>query len=155
MSPYVEIQEQVIWGLGNIAGDGPPNREKVFESGAANLISDILDSKQHHEDSFIRQASWALSNLCRGRPTPNIDLVTRCIPSLCKILKSHNSTEIIGDICWALSYISDGGIEFCTLIVSQDILRRLIELFDHEDLSVVISSLRSIGNCLTGDDEMC
>lgn len=45
MSPYVEIQEQVIWGLGNIAGDGPPNREKVFESGAANLISEILDSK--------------------------------------------------------------------------------------------------------------
>jgi importin subunit alpha-6/7 len=34
-SPHQEIIEQVIWGLGNISGDGPGARDIVLTSGAA------------------------------------------------------------------------------------------------------------------------
>ena len=38
-SPNMDIVEQVIWGLGNISGDGPTARDKVIDSGAINLIN--------------------------------------------------------------------------------------------------------------------
>jgi len=33
-SQHIDVVEQVIWGLGNIAGDSPLIRDKVLESGA-------------------------------------------------------------------------------------------------------------------------
>lgn len=42
-SPHVEVIEQVIWGLGNMAGDGPRIRNLVIDAGAVDPISDYLD----------------------------------------------------------------------------------------------------------------
>jgi len=41
--------------------------------------------------------------------SPDLKKVARCIPSLAKVLIENDSEEIIGDICWAFTYISDGG----------------------------------------------
>lgn len=68
-SPHIEVVEQVIWGIGNIAGDSPTTRDSVLRSGALNSIANVLD-KAEPGTSFMRNASWALSNLCRGRPQP-------------------------------------------------------------------------------------
>lgn len=38
-SPMVEVVEQVIWGLGNIAGDCPMTRDQVLKSGALTIIA--------------------------------------------------------------------------------------------------------------------
>ncbi len=43
-SPHIEIIEQVIWGLGNIAGDSTDHRDLVIDSGAVSLISELLDN---------------------------------------------------------------------------------------------------------------
>jgi importin subunit alpha-6/7 len=59
----------------------------------------------------MRNASWALSNLCRGRPQPDYSLVRRAIPTLIKVLVENDKEDIITDICWALSYLSDGAKE--------------------------------------------
>jgi importin subunit alpha-1 len=61
------VVEQVIWGIGNIAGDSPLTRDSVIRSGALERISIVLDQAVPGT-SFMRNASWALSNLCRGRP---------------------------------------------------------------------------------------
>ena len=37
-SPHLEIVEQVIWGIGNIAGDSPNTRDCVLRSGAIETI---------------------------------------------------------------------------------------------------------------------
>lgn len=42
-SPHVEVVEQVIWGIGNIAGDSPLTRDSVIASGALDKIASILD----------------------------------------------------------------------------------------------------------------
>ena len=52
--------------------------------------------------------------------------VARCIPSLAKVLIENDSEEIIGDICWALSYISDGGQTQIPLILSTNVLPRIV-----------------------------
>ena len=106
-SVHVEVVEQVIWGIGNIAGDSSTTRDSVLHSGALDKIAAVLD-KAPIGSSFLRNASWALSNLCRGRPQPDYNLVRRAIPTLIKVLVENDKEEIITDICWALSYLSDG-----------------------------------------------
>ena len=41
-SLHIEVVEQVIWGIGNIAGDSPTTRNRVIESGALESISHVL-----------------------------------------------------------------------------------------------------------------
>lgn len=68
-SPHQEVVEQVIWGIGNIGGDSTRTRDTVLQSGAVEYISFVLD-KALPDTSFTRNASWALANLCRGKPAP-------------------------------------------------------------------------------------
>lgn len=38
-SPHMDVVEQVVWGLGNIAGDCPMTRDTVLKSGALQKIA--------------------------------------------------------------------------------------------------------------------
>jgi len=42
-SQHVEVVEQAIWGLGNIAGDSHKVRDLVINAGAIKPIAEILD----------------------------------------------------------------------------------------------------------------
>jgi hypothetical protein len=42
-SPNLDVVEQAIWGLGNIAGDSTKVRDIVISAGAVNPIANILD----------------------------------------------------------------------------------------------------------------
>jgi importin subunit alpha-1 len=124
-SPHIEVVEQAIWGLGNIAGDSHKVRDLVISAGAINPIADILDRAQPGS-SFVRNASWTLSNLCRGRPAPAFTQVVRAIPSLSKVLIENDVDDILIDVCWAMSYLSDGGEERIPIILSTNVLPRLV-----------------------------
>ena len=39
----IEVVEQAVWGLGNIAGDNPRVRDLVIAAGAVTPISNLLD----------------------------------------------------------------------------------------------------------------
>ena len=143
--------EQVIWGIGNIAGDSPTTRDSVLASGALERIALVLDQAPSGT-SFMRNASWALSNLCRGRPQPNYKLVRRAIPSLIKVLIENDKEDIITDICWGLSYLSDGVKERISDMLDIRLLQKLINLMKHENVAIAIPCLRTIGNIVTGDD---
>lgn len=150
-SPHIEVIEQAIWGIGNIAGDGPRIRDIVIAAGAVNPIADLLDQVTTGT-SFTRNASWTLSNFCRGRPAPELDKVKRCLPSLARVLIQNSSEDIIGDICWAMSYISDNGKRAIPLIIESGVLPRIVQLLEHPTLAIAVSCLRTIGNVLTGND---
>lgn len=107
-SPHAEIVEQAIWAIGNLAGDNAHVRDMVMSAGVVQPICEKLDQAPAGS-SFVRNASWTLSNFCRGRPGPSFSLIERAIPSLVKVLVENQSEDIIVDVCWALSYTSDGG----------------------------------------------
>ena len=70
---------QAVWALGNIAGDSPKCRDLVLEAGAlAPLLEQLKDNSKL---SMLRNATWTLSNFCRGKPQPNFDQV-RALESL-------------------------------------------------------------------------
>jgi hypothetical protein len=80
----------------------------------------------------MRNASWALSNLCRGRPQPDYNLVKGAIPTLIKVLVENDKEDIITDVCWALSYLSDGAKERVNDLLQPNLLQKIIKLLEHE-----------------------
>jgi len=75
-----DVREQAVWALGNIAGDSPTCRDVVLRAGALRpLLSLLGDSRKL---SMLRNATWTLSNFCRGKnPQPDWEIVSPTIIS--------------------------------------------------------------------------
>jgi len=150
-SPFADIKEQAVWALGNIAGDSPVNRDLVLNNNALPPILMILQDPSN-KLSMLRNATWALSNFCRGKkPQPDWNIISPAIPVLVQLLHSDDS-EIIADACWAISYLSDGSNDKIQAIVESGVIPRLIQLLGNEFNNIQTPALRSIGNIVTGND---
>ena len=71
------------------------------------LIKIVMDSTNKNT---IKHGTWAISNLCRGRPLPKFELTKNAIPVLCKVIIEETDTEPLTDATWALSYLSGNNI---------------------------------------------
>ena len=81
-----EVQEQAVWALGNIAGDSPRTRDLVLSySALPQLLAQLHDGTKL---PMLRNATWTISNLCRGKPPPSWDLVAVAIPALMRLILS-------------------------------------------------------------------
>ncbi|KAL1059694.1 hypothetical protein V6Z11_1Z015500 [Gossypium hirsutum] len=118
-SPSDDVREQAVWALGNIAGDSPRCRDLVLSHGA--LMPLLAQLNEHAKLSMLRNATWTLSNFCRGKPQPPFEQVTPALPALEPVIQAG--------VC-----------------------PRLVELLLNPSPSVLIPSLRTVGNIVTGDD---
>ena len=81
-SPVLDVREQAVWALGNIAGDSPKCRDYVLQQGALRPLLSLLN--EPHKMSMLRNATWTLSNFCRGKnPQPDWELVSRLLAIVC------------------------------------------------------------------------
>jgi importin subunit alpha-6/7 len=161
-----DVREQAVWALGNIAGDSPACRDYVLSQGALKPLLELIgDSRKL---SMLRNATWTLSNFCRGKtPQPDWNQVRYprrlhehfsdhrqihpALPVLSKLVYMLDD-EVLIDACWAISYLSDGSNDKIQAVIEAGIPRRLIELLMHASTSVQTPALRSVGNIVTGDD---
>ena len=168
-SPVLDVREQAVWALGNIAGDSPQCRDYVLQQGALRPLLTLLS--EHHKLSMLRNATWTLSNFCRGKsPQPDWELVgfllnvilsqptdsyslqiSPALTVLTKLIYSLDD-EILIDACWAISYLSDGSNDKIQAVIESGVCRRLVDLLMHSSTSVQTPALRSVGNIVTGDD---
>ncbi|KAH9167897.1 hypothetical protein AeNC1_018037, partial [Aphanomyces euteiches] len=149
MSPNDEVREQAVWALGNISGDSPSCRDLVLEAGA--ILPLLHQLSERATPSMLRNATWTLSNFCRGKPQPRFDLVRPALATLARLIFSQDE-DVLTDACWALSYLSDGPNEKIQAVIEAGVVPRLIELLLHTNTSVQTPALRTIGNIVTGDD---
>ncbi|KAL8170780.1 hypothetical protein V2J09_022584 [Rumex salicifolius] len=144
-----DVREQAVWALGNVAGDSPSCRDLVLSNGAlVPLLSQLNDNSKL---SMLRNATWTLSNFCRGKPPAPFEQVKPAL-SVLRQLIYLNDEEVLTDSCWALSYLSDGPNDKIQAVIEAGVCQRLIELLLHPSPTVLIPALRTVGNIVTGDD---
>ena len=167
-SHEADVREQAVWALGNIAGDSPHCRDYVLKSQALQPLLGLLNDSR--KLSMLRNATWTLSNFCRGKtPQPKWEEVSPmmnfyvtlladfaeqiepALPVLAKLVYTLDD-EVLIDACWAISYLSDGANDKIQAVIEAGIHRRLVELLQHASTSVQTPALRSVGNIVTGDD---
>lgn len=90
-APKEDVREQAIWALGNIAGDSAECRDLVLSLGALKPLLYLMANSQ--KDSVLRNATWTISNLCRGKPKPYFDDIRPAIPYLAKLIE-HPDSEV-------------------------------------------------------------
>ncbi|KAI3732525.1 hypothetical protein L1987_63730 [Smallanthus sonchifolius] len=123
VSPSDDVREQAVWALGNVAGDSPRCRDLVLGQGA--LMPLLAQLNEHAKLSMLRNATWTLSNFCRGKPQPAFDQT--CTSALQQLIHS-NDEEVLTDACWALSYLSDGTNDKIQAVIEANVCPRLVEL---------------------------
>ena len=152
---FVCFGPQAVWALGNIAGDSPECRNLVLSHGALNALLPLCHTNicTQTQVTLLRNATWTLSNFCRGKPCPEWKYVQLAIKALSVMLTSGDE-EILQDASWAFSYLSDvESAQQIQAIKASGSLDRLINLLNHESAHVRHPALRTIGNIVTGSDE--
>jgi len=150
-SQHQDVREQAVWALGNIAGDSAACRDFVLAQNALPALLRVLNEPQQ-KLTMIRNATWTLSNFCRGKnPQPDWNIIAPALPMLSKLIFA-NDDDILTDACWALSYLSDGSNDKIQAVIESGVVVRLVELLAHNSFSVQTPALRTIGNIVTGDD---
>jgi len=147
-----EIREQATWALGNIAGDSVAYRNYTLDS---NIVAPLVHILQvgSQKMSVIRNATWTISNLCRGKPTAKFEVIAPFAPVLGRLIH-HHDLEVIIDATWALSYISDGTDSNIQAVIDSNVVPRLIQLLEqHFPHNVQTPALRTLGNIVTGNDQ--
>eukprot|EP00760_Papus_ankaliazontas_P009038 PhM_4_TR13959/c1_g1_i14/m.31989 len=149
-SPADDVREQSIWALGNIAGDSARCRDYILGLGVVDPLMRIIT----HADtklSMLRNAVWAMSNLCRGKPVVDIEKVGPCLPTLVGLLQ-HYDDEVVTDACWAVSYLSDGPNDRVQRVIHSGAVPRLVHMLSAHQTQMQTPAIRTIGNIVTGSD---
>jgi importin subunit alpha-6/7 len=89
-----------VWALGNIAGDSPGCRDLVLGYQAMGPLLQQLHSNS--KLSMLRNATWTLSNFCRGKPQPDFEVVRVALPTLAAVslMTHHHSLVAKVMYCW-------------------------------------------------------
>jgi hypothetical protein len=157
MSPNKDVREQSVWALGNIAGDSAPFRDCVLKAGALIPLLRVCAAEGGVQPtiSLLRNATWAISNLCRGKPQPDFNIVRHAIPCLNYLLSSTDE-EVLTDACWAISYLTDDNtpnnmkIQY---VLEAGSVPKVVKLLGHPLAKVQTPALRAVGNIVTGSDK--
>ena len=145
------LREQSLWCIGNVAGESPALRDLLLTT--PGCLEALLQNLAYPSNvGLLRNATWTLSNLCRGKPSPAPASVASMLPALAHLATSADLAVLV-DALWGLSYLTDGDDKTIDAVVAfPGVVRRCVELMAHEALTVVTPALRIIGNLISGTD---
>lgn len=149
MSGNADVREQSAWCIGNIAGEGADLRDMVLQAGAMNSM--LINIQNPASDSLLANVTWALSNLCRGKPQPDLEVIAPAIPLLCQVVASGKK-DAMQDALWALSYLSDGNDTRIEAVVRTGIAPTLVQILSGNDTALITPALRTLGNFVSGTE---
>lgn len=94
-----------------------------------------------------------MSNLFRNKnPSAPFDKVKIMLPHLARLLMHHDS-QVVTDAAWAISYVTDDDNNKIQAVIDHNCVHPLVKLLERDDASIIVPSLRSIGNIVTGNDQ--
>jgi importin subunit alpha-6/7 len=95
--------------------------DMVLQAGALVPLLQLLAPENNASRSMVRNATWTLSNFCRGKPPPDFEITKGALPTLRNLIMPADGDaddEIMTDACWALSYLSDGPNDRIQVLIS-------------------------------------
>ncbi len=152
MSADAELREQSIWCVGNIAGDCARFRDLVLAT--PNVLNALLTNLQNPSSiTLLRNATWTLSNFCRGKPSPSEEQVKAMVPALAWLLINGTDRDVVQDAAWGLSYLTDGPQATVQAVLdAPGVVARCVALMGHSEATMTVPALRVIGNFICGSD---
>ncbi|GAM28930.1 hypothetical protein SAMD00019534_121060, partial [Acytostelium subglobosum LB1] len=151
-SPIKKVAEQVLWCLGNIAGDSIDLRNLVLNNFAIENIIKLMH-RNIQDVSLLRNVAWTFSNFCRGKPHPSKQHVDLFLPYLAKFLDATDQ-DILVDTIWSFAFITDTTSDWLiNAVIELNVIPRIMKyLGTNESVKLLVPSLRSVGNILSGND---
>lgn len=149
-SANADCRDQSAWAIGNLSGEGAAVRDEALRLGAMPALLTVLSSP-NQPIHVLRNATWAVSNLCRCKPAPPLESVAVALPTLAALL-NHQDDQLIVDAAWGISYISDGPPERVQAVLETGVMPRIVELLSAPTSSVKLPAIRIIGNIAAGTD---
>lgn len=107
----MQLADQAVWCLGNIAGDCTAMRDAVIASGTLpRIVGHAARCGRAPEGTTtnLRNVTWALCNCIRGLPPPALADVQCALPTMLR-LAAHSDTEVATDALWGLYYATTPG----------------------------------------------
>ena len=102
--------------------------------------------------SLLGNVTWAVSNLCRGKPPPDLQFVRRAIEFLSMLITKEIAEYVRVDAVWALSYLSDGGNDRIALVMENDTTDTLLSSLETQSSTLLRPTIKCLGNFVTGSD---
>jgi hypothetical protein len=101
---------------------------------------------------IMRIASWTLSNMFRGNPGPQLQMVTPALPMVAALLR-HPDTEVVVNALWAVSFATAGGDDRVQAVLdTPNLFQSVVEWLSSADATKQLPALRSVGSVLTGSN---
>lgn len=153
MAPQMQLAEQALWAVANIAGDSAQLRDFVIENHGVDALMHLVASIDHMEVTFARTLAWAFSNMCRHKnPHAPLQVLEVLSKGLAKLVQ-HQDKQVRQDACWAVSYLTDGPDAQIQLAVDSGVLPFVLNMLRETD-SMTAPALRVLGNMATGNDDL-
>ncbi|KAH3762144.1 importin subunit alpha-8 [Pelomyxa schiedti] len=159
-SPDVDVCQQATWALSNILGDCAVHRDSVLRLGFFPVLLKAI-VKFPNKVFFLRKATEAISNGCRGVPPPDISYFrspndagesVSPLPVLAALLQ-YLDAEVVTHACWALSYMAESPLCIKLIISTGTIIPSLTRLLSISDTNIQRPALRALGNVANGSTE--
>ncbi|KAJ3438084.1 importin subunit alpha-4 [Anaeramoeba flamelloides] len=144
-----KIQDQAIWGLGNIAGESAEYRDQILSLKVFPKIISLLKNEQ--STLFLQNSIWTLSIFVKQQPSPIFDEVKDAFPIFYDLLQ-HKDQEICSSALWGLSWFSTGELENIQTIIELGIVPIIIEQLKNNNNKVYIPCIKILGNISSGTD---
>jgi hypothetical protein len=152
-SPVLDFGEQAAMALGNVAASGVENRDLAHSLGAVSALVEFSQTlNETTRPSARQQVAFALSSLCRLKPSVPLELMRPALPLLAQLLQSQDA-ECNIDAAWALSFIADGSRGCVQPVLDTGVAPRLIELLSRGTAVLIVPALRALSALLSGDGD--
>lgn len=126
-SPNERVRCQAAWCLSNIAAESVTYRDFILNNGAIALLIGCIETSSNQDDK--KTITWALGNLCNGKPSPNYNVCKDALLTLARVLLETQDFETMTECCYAISNISEGdNPDIIEDIIESRVLPKLVEL---------------------------